>query len=350
MTDTLLAAFQPPSVRSEDWRYSRVDRIAVDAYRPLDESLRVTGAEFTPLSESAAGGVVGPYSDPFTDLNAQLCRDAVLIEVPAGARLEQPIDVAHLAAAGGLSCPRILVRVGEGASVDIIERSPSEPDALVVQVTELVVGAGAHVRHVGSQSAAFNTNLVGRVAATVEAGATLELFHVALGGDYARQRFDTHLVGEGAVGNISALYLGGGDQMHDLRTFQNHRAPRTRSNLLFKGALDDRSHAVYAGMIRIAETGAGSDAVQSNRIVKLSNDAWADSVPNLEIENDDVSCAHSSTVGPIDADQAFYLASRGVRPEVAERLVVNGFFTEVLDQLPLISAEARAAVARRIER
>jgi Fe-S cluster assembly protein SufD len=161
--------------------------------------------------------------------------------------------------------------------------------------------------------------------------ATLRVGHAALGGDYARVRFDCRLEGRGATGDLAALYFGDGDQMHDLRTYQQHLAPDTTSDLLFKGALDDRAHAVYTGLIRIGKNGRGSQATQTNRIVKLSPDAWAESVPNLEIEHNDVKCSHASAVGPIDADQRFYLESRGVPPEAAERLVVNGFFEEVLE-------------------
>ncbi|HQF96744.1 MAG TPA: SufD family Fe-S cluster assembly protein, partial [Microthrixaceae bacterium] len=146
-------------------------------------------------------------------------------------------------------------------------------------------------------------------------------------------RFDCRLVGRGATGRMSALYLGDGDQMHDLRTFQTHEARDTTSDLLFKGALDDRAHAVYTGMIRVDHEGQGSNANQTNRVIKLSDDAWAESVPNLEINHNDVRCSHATAVGPIDEDQRFYLESRGVPPEAAERLVVNGFFEEVLDTI-----------------
>ena len=178
---------------------------------------------------------------------------------------------------------------------------------------------------------------------------TGEMFN---GGNYARMRFDCELVGRGASGSVSALYAGNGTQMHDLRTYQKHLAPDTTSDLVFKGAIDDESHAVYTGMIRISPDGRGTNATQSNRIIKLSPDAWAESVPNLEIEQNDVKCAHASTVGPIDEDQRFYLESRGIPPEVGERLVVNGFFAEVIDSLPVPSLAARlkAAVENKIGR
>jgi Fe-S cluster assembly protein SufD len=123
--------------------------------------------------------------------------------------------------------------------------------------------------------------------------------------------------------------------MRDLRTFQDHLDRDTTSNLAFKGAVGGRAHAVYTGLIRIHPEARGSNAEQSNRIMTLSDEAWAESVPNLEIEHNDVRCAHASTVGPVDADQRFYLESRGVPTEVAERLIVAGFFDEVLDRCPV---------------
>jgi Fe-S cluster assembly protein SufD len=160
----------------------------------------------------------------------------------------------------------------------------------------------------------------------------------AFGGDYARQRTDCRLVGRGAAGNLRAVYFGEGEQMLDFRTFQDHVAPDTTSNLLFKGAVAGHSRSVYTGMIRVRKNARGTNAFQTNRNIKLSDGAWAESVPNLEIENNDVRCSHASAVGPIDEDQRFYLESRGVPTPIAERLVVTGFFDEVLGRLPVPAA------------
>jgi Fe-S cluster assembly protein SufD len=113
-----------------------------------------------------------------------------------------------------------------------------------------------------------------------------------------------------------------------------HEAPRTHSDLLFKGAVKDTAKSVYTGLIKIGENATKAEAFQTNRNLTLSHGAWAESVPNLEIETNDVKCSHASTVGPIDDEQRFYLESRGIRPEIAERLVVLGFFNEVIERLP----------------
>jgi len=185
----------------------------------------------------------------------------------------------------------------------------------------------------------------------VDTDATLTSSQVGLGGEYARSRTDCHLVGRGATGNLHAVYFGEGSQTLDFRTFQQHAAPDTTSNLLFKGAVDDHSRSVYTGLIKVEKDARGTNAFQTNRNLKLSEHAWAESVPNLEIETNDVRCSHASTVGPVDPDQRFYLESRGVPTEVAERLVVAGFFDEVLSEVPVpgVAPMAQAAIDERLD-
>ena len=131
--------------------------------------------------------------------------------------------------------------------------------------------------------------------------------------------------------------------MLDFRTLQDHAAPRTRSDLLFKGAVEDKARSVYSGLIRLRHEAQKANAYQTNRNLVLTEGAGAESIPNLEIEANDVRCSHASTVGPIDDDQLYYLESRGIRPEDAERLIVLGFFEDVFDRLPVPSLARRAA-------
>ncbi len=341
-----------PSTQAEEWRYSRIGDLDLAAYTPASSAITGDHELITPLAEhpdraALAGSIVDASGDPFVDLNATFAADALVIDIPAGRVIDEPIELTHLVAAAGATFPRLVIRAGADSEATIVEhRVGDDVDGLSVPVTELIVGPAARIRHLGVQVLGEQVTEVGRVAATVEQSATLDLFHVALGGGYARMRFDVSLLGRGATGNVSALYLASREQMTDLRTFQNHLAPDTTSDLVFKGAVDDHARAVYTGLIRISEAGRGSNANQANRIVKLSPDAWAESVPNLEIHQNDVHCSHASAVGPIDADQRFYLESRGVPPEAAERLVVQGFFAEVVDALPVPSIAA--AVAARI--
>jgi Fe-S cluster assembly protein SufD len=171
-------------------------------------------------------------------------------------------------------------------------------------------------------------------ASTVAADASLTSAAVALGGDYARLRTDSALSGPGGSTRLLALYFGAGRQVHDFRTVQDHRAPKTHSDLLYKGVVANTARSVYSGLIRVEKGAAGTNAFQTNRNLVLHDGAHADSVPNLEIEDNDVRCSHASAVGPVSEDQRFYLESRGVPPEVTDRLISLGFLDEVVERLP----------------
>jgi len=248
----------------------------------------------------------------------------------------------------------VVVDAGEDSEVTVLERFVSADGvrALVVPVVELRAGPAARLRYLAVNDLGLDTWLIGHQVAEGGRDSSTLLSTVALGGDYARVRTEGRLVGPGAQGNQVAVYFGEGGQMHDFRTLQHHVAPRTTSELLFKGAVEGHSRSVYTGLIRIGKDAKGSNAFQTNRNLKLSDGAWAESVPNLDIENNDVRCSHASTVGPIDAEQAFYLASRGVPPTVAERLIVLGFFDEVIDRLPVpaLGPALRARFAAKLDR
>jgi Fe-S cluster assembly protein SufD len=176
---------------------------------------------------------------------------------------------------------------------------------------------------------------LGLQSSRVDRDASLISASISFGGHYARVRTDSAVVGRGASSKLLAASFAYGRQMHDFRTVQAHQAPKTTSELLFKSVVANQSQSVYSGMIRVDKGAAGSVARQTNRNLVLGEGAHADSVPNLEIEEHDVSCTHASAVGPIDEEQRFYLESRGVPTEVAERLIVLGFLDEVLVSIPV---------------
>ena len=152
---------------------------------------------------------------------------------------------------------------------------------------------------------------------------------------------DASADGTGARCELRSAYLGTGEQIHDVRTLQEHRAPRTTSDLLCKGAVAGSSRSVYSGLIRVERGAVRTEAFQTNHNLVLDVRAHADSVPNLDIEENDVRCSHASTVGPLDEDQLYYIESRGVAPERAERLVVLGFFDDIIDRSPVPAAAGR---------
>ncbi|MFM7068782.1 MAG: SufB/SufD family protein, partial [Actinomycetes bacterium] len=255
------------------------------------------------------GAVMSTPTDLFAALNTAVTPDAVVVDVPRGCDAPGPVVVLSSTTIDGATvAPRLVVRAGENASVTVIEvQSSADVAALVAPVTEIEVGPAARVRYSVLQDLGPRVWQIGTLATSVDRDGTLHAGIAALGGEYARLRTDCRLAGPGASGNLSSVYFAEGEQMLDLRTFQLHDAPHTNSNLLFKGAVADAAHSVYTGMIRIGHEARGANAFQTNRNLKLSEQAWAESVPNLEIEHNDVRCSHASMVGPVDEDQRFYL-------------------------------------------
>ena len=291
--------------------------------------------------------------DAFTVLHDAFLAGGALIKVPPGVVVDRPIIVLHWSQGDGrASFPHTLVVAGESSEVAVVDRFASVGgDHLVDAAVELIVGDGAHVRYLSVQEHGPRTWQIALQRAHLGRDATLRSSAVALGGHYARLRSEARLDGSGSESDLLAVYFGDGQQMLDFRTLQDHAAPHTRSNLLFKGAVEDQAHSVYSGLVHLRREAQRSEAYQTNRNLVLTEGAGAESIPNLEIEANDVKCSHASTVGPVDDDQRYYLATRGIPPDEADRLIVLGFFDDVLNQLPVrsLAAPLRDAVVRKIE-
>ncbi len=331
-----------PTTDEEIWRYSRIDQFDLDAFRPAMSNTTVEGGNGSvAVDDGSADPELFPEDTPdvFAELNRAFM-SPVVIRVPAGKVVDGPVVVTHTIAGDGTAVfPRLVVDAGENSEITVVERfvaaDGAEGDrALVVPVLQLRARQSARVKYLALNEAGTGTWQIGNQQSSTGRDASVLLATVTLGGDYVRARTDAVNSGQGATTKQVSLYFAGGDQMHDFRTTQDHDAPHTSSDLLFKGAVQDRAASVYTGLIKIREHANGTAAYQTNRNLTLSEGAWAESVPNLDIRTNDVKCSHASTVGPIDEEQRFYLESRGIRPEVAERLVVLGFFDEVIEQLP----------------
>jgi Fe-S cluster assembly protein SufD len=297
--------------------------------------------------------VAAASRDPFTLLHEAFVPGGALIWVPDGVVVERPIVVIHWSEGEHeASFPRTLVVAGESAEVTVLERFASPTtEHLVDAVSELVVCDNASVRYLSVQEHGPRTWHIGLQRAHLGRDARLRSAAVALGGDYARLRSEALLEAPGAESEQVAVYFGDGAQMLDFRTLQDHAAPRTRSELLFKGAVEDTAKSVYSGLIRLREEAQKAEAYQTNRNLVLTEGAGAESIPNLEILANDVKCSHASTVGPIDDDQRYYLETRGVAPDEAERLIVLGFFDDVFARLPSssLTGALRRTVVDKIE-
>jgi Fe-S cluster assembly protein SufD len=306
----------------------------------------VGGSDTVPLAADMVGSAqVG--GDSLVRLNDAFMPEAVLIDVPAGAVVPDPILIVHWcqdaegAPTGSAVFPRTCVRLGDRASASVVEVYAGPEGtvrSLVVPVTELVAGENAVLSYVSLQILNDAAWAIARLAARGDKDSVVRTFTVGLGGAYDRVRSDVAVNGRGARSEILSTYLGSGTQVHDIRTLQDHVAPRTNSELLCQGAVAGTSHSVYSGLIRVHRGAVRSDARQTNHNLVLDEGAHADSVPNLDILENDVKCSHASTVGPIDEDQRYYIESRGVLPDVAEGLIVQGFFDAIIDRGPVPAA------------
>ncbi|MGO9962899.1 MAG: Fe-S cluster assembly protein SufD [Acidimicrobiales bacterium] len=296
--------------------------------------------------------------DVFDHLADAFLRDAVIVSVPARARIDHPIVIVHLLGSrtatgtGEAVFARTLVEIGEAAEATVIELLVSGDGLLlVVPIVDIAVGDGAVLSYNAIQELGGGAWQFAHQRVRAGRDATIRTFTASLGGEYARFRTESVLAGQGGNAELLAAYLGSGTQTHDFRTLQEHAAPRTKSNLVFKGAVGGTARSVYSGLIRMRHGAKGADAFQTNRNLVLSDGAHADSVPNLDIEENDVRCSHASAVGQIDREQRFYLESRGVPPAVAERLILLGFFEDLWTRIavPGVRAYLAAAVAARLE-
>jgi Fe-S cluster assembly protein SufD len=235
--------------------------------------------------------------------------------------------------------------VDDGASLTYVHEaaSPTEPDgqSLHAGIVEIHVGAGASMRFVELQSWGEHVWNISHERARVGRDGNLDWIFGAVGSHLTKNFSDLDLVGQGATGRMSGFYFTDGGQHLDHDTQQNHLAPNTTSDLLFKGALKDHSRSVWQGMIYVAPGAQKTDGYQANRNLVLSPKAHADSIPGLEILADDVRCTHGATVGKIDAEQVFYLRSRGIPYEEAERLIVEGFFDPIMQRIPFEGVRSR---------
>jgi len=352
-----LAVAALPTTAEEVWRYSRIDELELEQFRPAPVVTTVEHGELGRVVVARGADAVARLADQPDEgdalswLHEALAADPIVIDVPAGFVLADPIVICHEGPADGTAAaPHLVVHAGADSEVRVVEVFEGGGAGLLLPSTTINLAGASRVGYVGAQLLHRAAWSIGSLEILAEAQASVTAGLAGFGGDYTRVRTDCRLVGQGASGDLLAAYFGDGDQTLDYRTFQDHVAPDTTSNLLFKGVVSDRSRSVYTGLIRVAKTARGTNAFQTNRNIKLSEEAWAESVPNLQIENNDVHCSHASAVGPIDEEQRFYLESRGIPTVVAERLIVAGFFADVFDKLPATALRPTldAAVAAKV--
>jgi Fe-S cluster assembly protein SufD len=314
----------------------------------LSESLRKAGVIFQPLERAliehedlvrkhfmAQPAALG--SAKFAALHrAQVCGGA-FIYVPRAVELEPPIEIFHwLTGENAAVFPHLLLVADEMAKVTVIEHFRSFDKiahGFACGVNDLIAGRGATVKYVCAQRWNENVTALQINATTVERDASAMSLNLHLGGSYSRFESLSRLVGEGARSDLLAVAVAHEKQEFDARTLQDHVSPHTASDLLYKNALTDRARTTFGGLIRVEPHAHFTDAYQKVRNLLLSDDAEANSMPGLEILADNVRCTHGATSGQIDEDELFYLRTRGIPIKTAQRLIVTGFLTEVLQRL-----------------
>ena len=298
------------------------------------------GITFEPLSEQhpLLHSLVG-WEEKFAAHNAALWRHGLLVHVPAGVEVEKPLYVRIAnAVEGGSLFWRLLVVAEPGSRFTVIEELDSATPELTGysnHVSELVVGEGAKVEFVSVQNLSRGTWHFASHHARVERDAELDWVAGGFGSAKGKVWIQNDLAGRGATSRVTGAYFADGTQHLDYDTYQLHAAPDTTSDFAFKGALRDQASAVWRGMIRVEEAAQRTSAYQENRNLLLSKEAHANSIPGLEILANDVRCTHGATLGQVDREQLFYLMARGLSRSEAERLIVRGFFQDVLDRIEL---------------
>lgn len=336
----------------------------------LDPALAEQGVVLMSIWDAvAAGGSVGellerylatqalpPEIGKFQALNAALWTDGVVLHVPKNVQLELPIRATRWASQSGAAYfSRALIIAEQHSQVSFVDEILSEDfekQTLHSTAVELIAKDGAQVQYVSVQRMGKGAFYLSQQRTLANRDSTLDTLNVNLGASIARVDLNAQLLGPGANSDMLGLYFGDVDQHFDHATSQDHIAPNTTSDLLYKGALDDSARAVFRGIIKVHPGAQRTDAYQTNRNLLLSSESQATSQPNLEIEADDVKCSHGATVGHLDDEALFYLMSRGLPRERAERLVVMGFLGEVMSRLPLggVIEKVSDAIAKKLGR
>jgi Fe-S cluster assembly protein SufD len=309
------------------------------------------GVTFEPLRDHELLGTLVGADEKFAAHNAALWEHGLLVHVPPGLVLDNPLYVrvanAH---EGGALFWRLLVIADAESRFSIVEEYVSASPGLAGYsnaVSELFVGQGAKVEYVSLQSLSHETWHFASHRARVERDAELDWVAGGFGSKKGKTRIQNDLAGAGATSRVTGAFFADGDQHLDYDTFQEHIAPNTTSDFAFKGALRDEATAVWRGMIKVEKDAQKTNAYQENRNLLLSDKAHADSIPGLEIEANDVRCTHGATISPVNRDELFYAMARGISRGEAERLIVRGFFTDVLNRIEM--EPVREAVTEALE-
>jgi Fe-S cluster assembly protein SufD len=379
LAERRLAAFdvfeklELPDPKGEEWRYTDVRKFDFERFTApeprsdaptLASELGATGVVVADLATAASEHPdlvkehfftdVPVDEHKFTALHGAFHSDDLLIYVPGNTEVEVPIELLREVTPGGSTFPHLTIVAEDHAVVTVVDRALSETaddPALCCGVVEITAGRGTTVNYISLQEWGRNVHHFQTQRFTGGRDSTVRSLAVNLGAGFARTQVESVLKGEGSFSEMLGLYFGDTDQHFAQRTLQSHDAPHATSDLLYKGALKQHSRSEYSGLIRVAKGAQGTDAYQANRNVVLSEEAIARSIPQLEIEANEVRCTHGATVSPVEEEHIFYLMSRGIDRVTAQKLIVFGFFGDVLDRIRLeqVRDDLAKAIAKKVE-
>lgn len=332
----------------------------------LSPEVQAQGVVFGALTDALArcpekvlphlGTIVPPEAGKFAAWNTAEWQAGLFLYVPKGVTVTLPLLGGHGAGPGQNRAifPRTLVVLEEGAQATYIEdytAAAAVGENLSSAIVEISLAANARLHYIHLQRWPAGWRHFLKQNARLDRDAALHTLVVATGGDFGRADFGSDLNAPGASARLYGLVFGDGEQRLTHHTHQNHRAPSTTSDLLFKAALRDNARSVYTGLVKIAPEAQKANAYQASKNILLSKGARANAIPMLEILADDVKCGHGAAVGSLDDEQRFYLMSRGLSREEAERAIVEGFFEDVLQRIPVpgMSDRLRAILDAKLE-
>ena len=343
-------------------------RVLAEDSRPihdeLDQPWRERGVVFSSLDAAVReqsdllkhhflSPIVDPRSDKFAALHAACWSGGTLLYVPPGVRVDQPLYTRSQLSPGQVDFGRTVVILGEGAEATLLAETASvDPAApgLHCGAIEIRVGPRAKLRYVNLQNWGSGVWHFAHQRALVDRDAQLQWTMGALGSRLAKVNQHVALIGPGAEAQVNGVMFTEGKQHLSYHTLQHHQAPHCKSDLLYKGALQDQSHLVWRGMIRVDRDAQKTDGYQRNDNLILSDTVRVDSIPGLEILADDVKCTHGATSGRVDDEQIFYGRTRGLTRKEAVRMIVAGFFQQVFDRITIESVRDALgeAIGRRV--
>jgi Fe-S cluster assembly protein SufD len=302
------------------------------------ENLAAALVKDSTLIEQHLGKLAHTADNSFAALNQAFFTDGAFVFVPQGMEVAEPVQLVYISSAkqGGETIqPRNLIIAGANSKVTIVESylSASTAAYFTNAVTEIVAGENASVEHVKLQDEAADAFHIATIAGEFDRASNVNVHSFALGAKLSRNNIRVRLAGEGLECVLNGLYLTRGDQLADHHMVVEHAQPHCASHEYFNGILDDKSKGVFHGRIYVHPVAQKTDAKQTNKNLLLSDDATADTKPQLEIYADDVKCTHGATIGQLNSESIFYLRSRGIPEKTARRMLIHAFAGEIVERV-----------------